>query len=54
MPIPDHLGIKLDPVALNVSVAPFIPPFDAIDFSHFVVIVQAHDDFADDDIQTGA
>lgn len=48
-----NFGCEFDPVVFDVSVAAFVAPFDSISFFDFIVIMQAHDELSDDDIETG-
>ena len=47
----DYTGCQLEPIVLYVSVASLVAPFDPIDLFHLVVVIEAHDDFADDHVE---
>ena len=42
---------KWDPVLFNIGVKALVAPFYAVDIFNFVVVVQTHEKFPDDDIQ---
>lgn len=50
----DTFRRQLDPIVCDIGVDALVAPLDPVDLAHLVAVVQSHDKFADDDIETGA
>ena len=44
---------EFQPIVLNVSVAAFVAPLDAVDLLDLIVVVQAHDKLTDHNVKAG-